>query len=256
MKNLTFVVDTQDTRMFYLLRHIRDRGYEAFSRESFTDTSPVFYCFSPSKRFNEDELLSLNNNSILICGRIAEEQNYILEQKKITHKNILNDEIFAIENAVQTAEATLMLMIRATNLSMYDMKISILGYGRVGKSVAELYKSIGLDFDIYTDDYYERANARLCKCGVYPLAKAPGNVDVIINTIPAKILTINKLQRVKKSCYILDLSSYASCDNSDISALGLLYDNALGLPGKYSPKSAGRILAEAILRLDEVKLCL
>jgi len=255
MKNSTFVIDTSDTRMFYTMRSIRESGNTTLSIDNYQGSQPVIYCYSPSKRFTTDELLSLSNNSILIAGNITSEQADIIASKKIQYCNILKDEIFAMENASLTAEATLMLLIRGTNISMYDMRISILGYGRLGKSLANIFHSLGLNFAIHTDDYYERAAAMLCKCDVLALDTPINSADVIINTIPAKVLPLEKLQTAKNSCYILDLASFASCDNCDISSLGLSYDNALGLPGKHSPKSAGIILANAILRLDEVKLC-
>lgn len=256
MKNTAFVIDTNDTRMFYFLKELKNKGYTTMNLDTYDKKTPVIYCFSPSKRFTNDEISNLNNSSLLIAGNLPNSQKEILSEKNIQYRNILLDEVFSIENAYQTAEATLMLMIRATNLSLYDMKIAILGYGRLGKAIGDIFKRLGLNFSIYTNDYMEGATAHLLKCNVYNLEHSLKNYDVIVNTIPAKILTIDKLQTTKKSCYILDLASNSSCDYSDITALGLMYEMALGLPGKYSPKSSGKILADAVLRLKEVDLWL
>ena len=256
MKKPIFVIDTEDTRMFYTLRYIREQGYETYSRGSYDSNKPAIYCFSPSKRFCDIELHDICDNSIFIAGALPTSQIEILKSKNISFHNIIHDEIFAVENCIQTAEAALMLMIRATNASIFDLKISVLGYGRLGKSVINILDKLGLDIAVHTSDYLERASAHMTTCNVFDLNSSIENADVIINTIPAKVLPQDKLKCAKKSCYILDLASYSSVENADISALGLSYDNALGLPGKHSPKSAGKILTDAILRLDEVKLCL
>ena len=87
---------------------------------------------------------------------------------------------------------------------------------------------------------------------IFDLKNNLNDYDVIINTIPAKVLPLSKLKDAKKSCYILDLASYSGAEMCDINSLGLAYDNALGIPGKYSPKTAGEILAQSILRNLEV----
>ncbi len=179
-------------------------------------------------------------------------QKKILDAKNIVHHNLLKDEIFAMDNALLTAEGALMLIIRGTNTSIFKQKIAILGYGRVGKATAALLKGIDLDFNIFTDDYAECSMARLLGKEIYNLSESLNDYDVIINTIPAKILPLSKLKDAKKSCYILDLASYSGVEMCDINSLGLSYDNALGIPGKYSPKTAGEILAESILRNLEV----
>ncbi len=256
MKKPTFIIDTEDTRMFYTLRYIREKGFDTLSLDNYDNKKPAIYCYSPSKRFCCDELSAICNDSIMIAGALPSDQAAILISKNISYHNIILDEVFAVENCIQTAEAALMLLIRATNISIYDMNISVLGFGRLGKAVTNLLDRIGVNVAVHTSDYYERAAAHMTKCSVHDLNSSISDADVIINTIPAKVLSQEKLMNAKKSSYILDLASYSSVDNCDISALGLSYDNALGLPGKHSPKSAGRILTDAIMRIDEVRLCL
>ena len=252
MKTPTFVIDTSDTRMFYTMRYLQNKKYKVCSIANNTETGAAYYCFSPQKRFTNDELINIPDKSDLFCGNLNEVQLRILSAKNIIHHNLLTDEIFAMDNALLTAEGTLMLIIRGTNVSIFSTKIAILGYGRVGKAVATLLKGIGADFDICTDDYKERSIARLLGKKALNLDFNLNDYDVIVNTIPAKILPLAKLKGAKKTCYILDLASYSGVEMCDINSLGLAYDNALGIPGKYTPKTAGEILADCILRNMEV----
>lgn len=252
MKTPNFVIDTSDTRMFYTMRYMQNKKYKVCSIANNTETGAAYYCFSPQKRFTNDELMNIPDKSDLFCGNLNDVQKRILLAKNITYHNLITDEIFAMENSLLTAEGALMLIIRGTNVSIFNSKIAIFGYGRVGKAISTLLKGIAADFDIFTSDYNERSLARLLGKKAYDLDTELKDYDVIINTIPAKVLPLSKLKGAKKSCYILDLASYSGVEMCDINSLGLAYDNALGIPGKYSPKTAGEILAECILRNVEV----
>ncbi len=252
MKTPTFVIDTSDTRMFYTYRYLQNKKYKVCSIANNTETGAAYYCYGPQKRFTNDELMNIPDRSDLFCGSLNDMQKKILEIKNITHHNLLSDEIFAMDNALLTAEGALMLIIRGTNVSIFGEKIAILGYGRVGKAMATLLKGLDVDFSIFSNDYTEQSMARLLGKKIYDLDSEFNDYDVIINTIPAKILPLSKLKGAKKSCYILDLASYSGVEMCDINCLGLAYDNALGIPGKYSPKTAGEILAQSILRNLEV----
>lgn len=252
MKTPNFVIDTADTRMFYTMRFLQSKKYNVCSIANNTNTGAGYFCFSPAKRFTNDELMNIPDKSHLFCGNLNDVQLKILDTKKIVHHNLLKDEIFAMDNALLTAEGAIMLIIRGTNISIFDMKIAILGYGRVGKATSTLLKGLGADFSIFTDDATEISMSRLLGKKTFNLNAPLNDYDVIVNTIPAKVLPLAKLKLTKKSCYILDLASYSAAEMCDINSLGLSYDNALGIPGKYSPKTAGEIFGAAILRNLEV----
>lgn len=250
MNNPVYVIDTSDSRMFYAMRAIEAAGRKVCSYNNYTDKAEAVYCYSPAKRFSNDEISNINSFSALMCGALPTETAQALKKRNIRHYNLLLDEVFAYENAIQTAEAALMLIIRATNTSIFQQRLVIYGYGRLGRAIANIFSSLGLNFAICTNDYYERAEAHLSCRDVYDLEAPIADADVVVNTIPAKIFSFDKLVKFKKSCYILDLASFASLDASYVTSLELNYDNALGLPGKYSPKSAGEILAKAILSIS------
>lgn len=250
MNDRIYVVDTSDSRMFYAMRAIADAGKEVISYNNYHDAKSAIYCYSPSKRFSNEDLANINDHSALIAGALTQESVQALEKRNIKYYNLHLDEVFAYENAIQTAEAALMLIIRATNMSLFRQRLIIYGYGRLGRALANIFSSLKLNFAICTNDYYERAQAHLACRDVYDLDAPISDADVIVNTVPARIFGFDKLVKFKKSCYILDLASFSAIDNTCLESLELNYDNALGLPGKYSPKSAGEILAKAILSID------
>lgn len=71
--------------------------------------------------------------------------------------------------------------------------------------------------------------------------------DFIFNTVPAPVLTKERLQGVKPEVCIIDIASrpggtdFSYCQESSIFA-----KLCLGLPGIYAPKSSAGILMEVI----------
>ena len=141
-----------------------------------------------------------------------------------------------------------MLIIRNTAMSISDAKMLIMGYGRVGKAVANMLSALGVDFAIGARRYEERASAYLVTSDIRGIDGDFEGVDVIINTIPAHVITREGLSHISKDCYILDLASYSAIDMTDMSDNTLNYAIEHGLPGRYTPKSAGSSLVKAFLR--------
>ena len=114
--------------------------------------------------------------------------------------------------------------------------------------MAQLLNSLGVRFAVAARNYVERAAARLTTDDVRDLSTSFEGVDVIVNTIPAEIVAAEKLLSIRKECYILELASMNVLDAEEAEKLELKYDIALGLPGKFTPESAGKSLAGAIIR--------
>ena len=71
--------------------------------------------------------------------------------------------------------------------------------------------------------------------------------DYVINTVPQMVVDKHMLERFNRNVTIIDIASkpggvdYDYCKKNNINAV-----NALGLPGKYSPKTSAGILYEVI----------
>ena len=76
--------------------------------------------------------------------------------------------------------------------------------------------------------------------------------DLIINTVPAKVLEESILKQVRKDTLIIDLASKpGGVDFETAKELGLNTIWALSLPGKVAPVTAGRIIYETIENMIE-----
>ena len=75
--------------------------------------------------------------------------------------------------------------------------------------------------------------------------RAINNSDLIINTVPQNIITYEMASDLKTP--ILDIASSPYCISKEIiDEFQLNYFNYSGIPGKYDPKRAGKILYKKI----------
>ena len=78
--------------------------------------------------------------------------------------------------------------------------------------------------------------------------------DVIFNTVPSVIFTIEILKLLPKNTYIIDLASIpGGMDFESAKELKIKSYQALGLPGKIFPKNAGEIVKKVIYEIIEEK---
>ena len=156
----------------------------------------------------------------------------------------MDDEEFVVDNAILTAENFLPLLIEHTKSSIYDEDILILGGGRVAKSLWALFHKMGVKFTACM-----RNEEQLCLSKIFTnsafnlseLKKRAKEYSVIINTIPSKLF--DKTEKFRSESVIFELSSTPCIEEGVVTFIP-----CSALPGKYAPKSAGKILYESIKR--------
>lgn len=250
---MNFFIDLSDKRNNYIANSLSNIGHTVIKHdfENNQGTAGDGFIFSPAKKFSLAEIERFPSGVIVFAGNFTEELKYILNKKNIKHINLLNDENFVIKNAKLTAEGVLALMIGCTGKSIFENKILILGSGRVGLAIASLLNklTVNSDFAIFHNDKFAIASF-YCNKVVFKdeLPNEIGKYDIIINTVPAKILDDEILNKINKKASILEIAS-VNCLNKDLLNLYTFnYILAPALPQVYSAESAGTIMLESILK--------
>lgn len=159
----------------------------------------------------------------------------------------------AIYNSIPTAEGTIMMVIQHTDITIHKSNIIVLGLGRVGMSVARTFASLGANVKVGVRE--SELLARSYEMGLTPfdLSELPNevqNIDVCINTIPARVLTPNALSKMPTRSLIIDLASKpGGTDFRYAEKRGIKALLAPGLPGIVAPKTAGQIIANVLSQL-------
>ena len=170
----------------------------------------------------------------------------------VSGKNIYDytkDETFAIENAYLTAEAALSLAISESSGSLIRSHVLIVGYGRIGKALHRFLTPFTKNITVCARSDEARMLAKmsgadtvdfdaLSRCDVY---------DYIFNTVPHPDFNEKELKSVKTDCLLMDLASFpGGADRHFATYLGVNLMIARGLPAKFSPKSAGEVVAKTV----------
>ena len=169
--------------------------------------------------------------------------------------DILNIPDFYRNNAFYTAEGLLGYIISNTNFSLKASNILVLGYGKCGSEICNLFNNVGSNIFFYENNE-SKINDGLNKNFTFlDINKKNNNlskIDIIINCIPKNILSISNLKTLQKSCTIFDIASYPYGFDKDIlNSLSLTYHICPGLPGKYASKSSGELIAKNISSIIE-----
>ncbi len=155
------------------------------------------------------------------------------------------DEKFVYDNAVLSAEGALGYILSSFDTSLSDMKIGIVGYGRIGKALFRMISFLGGRARVYTTS--EKNAMELSENG-YDVSLTVGGVrdfrglDLLVNTAPTNLAPSFKGGKIPDDMRIIEL---ASGDNFK-GVEGVEYLSSI--PELMYPVSGGKIYYQAILR--------
>ena len=176
-----------------------------FSKDGININTP----FS-DKKISIKDLVDNLENRVLIAGSINKEINKEFQNKNIEIIDVMKKEELAILNTISTAEGTIEVAIKNTNRILHGSEVLILGFGRIGKTLAK--KMEGLSAKVTCA---ARKNEDLAWIRAYGymgidinlLTDKLSKYDIIINTVPDLIITSKEIEYLKKECLLIDLAS-------------------------------------------------
>lgn len=191
----------------------------------------------------------------LIAGMIPASLKEQLEQKKVKCTDLLDREEMAVLNAAVTAEGAVGILLQEMPITLLGSRVLVVGYGRIGKNLARLLHDFGADVWAAARKYSDIAwiEAHGYKpVPMHQLARFVSDMDAIVNTVPALVITKDILEKVRADCFLLDLASApGGIDFKGAEAFGIKVRWALSLPGKVAPMTAGDIIRRTIYNILE-----
>lgn len=216
------------------------------------------YLWTPLSEFRTpiDEIIEkVPAKSLFVAGKIQQDIKSRLTQKGVKCVDILEREELAILNAVPTAEGTVCILIEELPITLMDSRILIVGYGRIGKILSKMLHGLGSDVWVAARNYEDIAWIEAQGLKPVPmsqLARYVSDMDAIVNTVPALVITREILKKARCGCFLLDLaSSPGGIDFQAAEELGFKVKWCLGIPGKVAPLTAGNIIRRTIYNILE-----
>lgn len=245
---MKFVLELKDKRIAYVGEELRKCGNEVvdFNLLQAPLEKGEICVVSPAHKWTEQEIQIARDADLCMGGKIVDE-----EKSRFKHYvNMLLDEDFAVKNAILTAEATLGEISKATEKSLFDMKILVLGSGRIAKALWKMLYGLGVNFDTAMRNEKERILSHMLSQNSWHIENIPlSEFDLIINTIPARLFESGVVQSLRSDQYIIELASVPCIDTGDICKTNFI--SCGGLPGKILSKSAGKVVLQKLL--EEIK---
>ena len=166
--------------------------------------------------------------------------------------DLLTREDFARANALPSAEGAVMTAMGSFEGTISGSRCLVIGYGRIGKALSRMLGALNAEVTVSTRSAEKAAciesdgNTAVKTSDL----KSLDGFDIAFNTADALVLDRGVLENSSNSTLIIDLASGAGgVDFKAAEELGLRAVHALGLPGKYSPKTAGEIISDAVLTI-------
>lgn len=159
----------------------------------------------------------------------------------------------AILNAIPTAEGAIQIAMEKLPKTIFNLKVLILGMGRVGRPLARRLMALGAEVYCLSKCEVSLAWSRELGCRIISYEKLTEylpHMELVFNTVPALILEEKYLTVMSKDTLIVDLASPpGGVDLQAAKKLGIEAHLCLGLPGKTAPRTAGEILCQVYSRL-------
>lgn len=188
----------------------------------------------------------LKSDIKVILGKADNEFQKYVDKYGFEYFDLLQDEAFAILNAIPSAEGAIQLAMEYSDITLHGSNVLVLGFGRLGKTLARMLKGIGANVTVEARKSKDLAwIVENGYNGIYlsNLNNILSEQDFIFNTIPFLILDRNRLKQINTQTVIIDLASYpGGVDFEAARELGIKAKLELGLPGIVAPKSAARII--------------
>ena len=263
VKNLKIVILGGDKRQKYLCENLKNQGYiteHITSGEGIKtkiensdiiilplpatkDKITVFNTFSDNKIYLSDLKEFTNRQLILTC-------NYDFCEKNCIDYN--KSEGFAIKNAIPTAEGAIALAVANSENMLFGSECLIIGFGRIGKILSFYLKSLGAKVTVSARK--ETDLNFIYSFGMNPIKTAEINKDAhkydfVFNTVNSPVINDEFLIKTKPDALLVELASLPGGISGSKEKASCSIINAQGLPGKFSPKAAAKILTETVLEI-------
>ncbi len=151
--------------------------------------------------------------------------------------DLLQSEDYLAQNAAITAHCAVKVALSKLPRILSDCPVLVIGWGRIGKCLAQLLQQMGAQVTVAARKASDRAIIQaLGFCAAAIPLSSKQFYRVVFNTVPAPV---SLPSQSKEACLKIELASSDGLSGNDIVI-------ARGLPGKEAPESSGQLIAKTI----------
>lgn len=196
---------------------------------------------------------ALRPHQFICAGRVTEELKAMAQERGLVIHDYFAREELAIRNAVPTVEGAIQIAMEELPTTIFGTRVLVIGYGRLGKLLAHRLKGLGARVTVSARKYDDLAwieSHGYWSEHTEQLDGWLGGYQLIINTVPAKVLDSPRLSDLEEGALVIDLASRpGGVDMEAAARLGVKVIWALSLPGKVAPVTAGAAIRDTIYHI-------
>ncbi len=253
---MRFFIYETDLRQKSICNFLESKKFTKVSEENLNTADIVILPFIYSKEqllLDQSFFNNLKNNVTVYTGGVNLELKKLFTDNNINLITIMEQKEISILNSIPTAEGVLYHILDTINTCILDSNILVLGYGICGSEIANKLNLLGATVTTIENCNIRKSMAKIKGIGIIEEKDIiNNNYNIIINTIPHKVITSETLSKINNTI-ILDIASPPYGFNTEeIDNKKHIYKRLGGLPSKfgveYSGKNIGNFICEKIGR--------
>lgn len=194
-------------------------------------------------------------NALVFAGGDSPRLSEFCVENGFRLENYFEHEALTLRNAALTAEAACAMLSQSTDDALMNSRALITGYGRIAKFLAARLKANDCRVTIAArraEQREEAVAAGYSAVSVEKMSNALSEFDFIANTVPSALFSEDDFRAVRAECVFIELATLPEQPTRSFAeSCGIKYIYASGLPGKCSPRAAGRCMADEIIEASE-----
>ena len=196
---------------------------------------------------------ALRPGQIICAGKVDSNTASLAAKRGLVLHDYFAREELAVANAVPTVEGAIQIAMEQLPITLHGARVLVIGCGRIGKLLAHRLKGLGARVSLSARKCADLAWAAAHDFCVEHTDELDGWLcpyDLVINTVPARVLDAQRLSELKEGCLVLDLASKpGGVDFEAARQLGVKTVHALSLPGRVAPVTAARAVWTTICNI-------
>ena len=217
-----------------------------------TDGEHINCPFSSERYGVSDVFRKLDKNALIFSGMASSFHKKIAEEYGLRMHDYYECEDLQIKNAVPTAEGAIRTFMEHKKITVFGSHCVVTGFGKVGMCLADRLKNLGSNVTVAARSPKDLSLAETMGHDARNIDFIISNgtdADCIFNTIPCNIFNSEFIDKISDKTLYLELASKPWGMNKKCAeGLGERYVAAPSLPGKYTPETAGIIIAETVCK--------
>lgn len=205
----------------------------------------VLYAPNASEPIVADEALfsKAAAGAWMFCGRVREEVQAAADAAGVHVHEYDPDRELMLLRGPAIVEGALQQAIEATDVTINDAEVVVVGFGNIGQLLARTLRALGARVHVAARNPIQRAGAYadgLLPLPLEGLHELAPSLDMVFSTVPARIVDRAFLERLRPGTLVLDIAPPP--DHADLDAAAELGHRAVwarGL-GKRAPITVGR----------------